>query len=107
MNPNFFSIDLVSAAKYQINFLKKIDRNGNLYEGEYFERALYRYEVIWLPMLQKYNYDEKLIAPHDVQWIWHFHMLCPTQYIEDMKSITNFVPNHRLKSEQEIQHYYQ
>jgi hypothetical protein len=107
MNSYSFSIDLVSAAKYQINFLKKIDRNGNLYEGEYFERALYRYEVIWLPMLQKHNYDEKLIAPIDVEWIWHVHMLCPTQYIEDMKSIANFVPNHRLKSEQEIQHYYQ
>ena len=112
MNSNLFSIDLISAAKYQLNFLKKIEQNGNLYEGVYFERALYRYEVIWLPMLQRYQYDEKLISPIDVQWVWHGHMLCPTQYIEDMKPISNryeigIVVNNRLKSEREIQNNFQ
>jgi hypothetical protein len=34
-------------------------------------------------------------------------MLCPTQYIKDMRTIAIFVPNHRLKSEQEIQQYFQ
>ena len=107
MNSNLFSIDLISAAKYQLNFLKKIEQNGNLYEGVYFERALYRYEVIWLPMLQRYQYAEKLIPPIDVQWVWHVHMLCPTQYIEDMKSVSKFIVNNRLKSEREIQNNFQ
>ena len=33
---------LIKATKYQINLLKQVDLLGNLYEGYYLQRALYR-----------------------------------------------------------------
>ena len=107
LNSMTFSVDLVNAAKNLRDFLELVDKIGNLCEGYYLERALYRYEVIWLPLLQAHNNDKKLIPPIDVQWVWNVHMLSPTQYIEDMKSISNFVFDHHIRSADEIKHYYE
>jgi hypothetical protein len=41
-----FEIDLVKVTKHQISFLKQVDLLGNLYEGYYLERALYRYKIL-------------------------------------------------------------
>lgn len=37
------SVDLVAAAKRQLQFLAAVDRNRYLYEGSALERAIYRY----------------------------------------------------------------
>ena len=41
-----FEVDLIKATKHQISFLKQVDLLGNLYEGYYLQRALYRYFLI-------------------------------------------------------------
>ena len=102
-----FSIDLVNAAKNLLNFLEQVEKVGNLYEGEFFQRALYRYEEIWLPMLQTFKNTEKLIPPIDVNWVWLVHMLSPSDYIEDMFTISNVVFDHRIRSNDEIRQYQQ
>lgn len=79
-----FSVDLVKAAQYQLQYLKRIDELGYFYEGDILKRALYRYEKIWLPLLvSNKNDDDKLIPPLDVAWVWHVHMLFPTLYYKD------------------------
>jgi hypothetical protein len=100
-----FEINLVDAAKNQLNFLKRVDQLGNLYEGYYFERALYRYEFIWIPMVMHFENDSKIIPPIDVEWVKHVHMLSPTNYEEDMMNIANSVLDNHLKTEEEISKY--
>ena len=42
-----------------------------------------RYEVLWLQLMKKIKKSkdrEKLSPPLDIYWIWHVHMLNPTQY---------------------------
>lgn len=40
------SVDLVAAAKQQLQFLAAVDRNRYLYEGKALQRAIYRYGII-------------------------------------------------------------
>ncbi len=96
-----FGVDLVTATLNQLSFLKQIDGIGHLYEGYYFERALFRYEHIWIPLLAETEDNVNLIPPIDVQWIWHVHMLAPIDYIKDCKYICGKVLNHYLRSERE------
>ena len=45
------TVDLVSAALREVNFLRMIDRKAPLlYEPEVVKEAIRRYEVFWLPM---------------------------------------------------------
>lgn len=39
------SVDLVAAAKKQLQFLAAVDRNRYLYEGPALQRAIYRYSI--------------------------------------------------------------
>lgn len=41
-------VDLVAAAKQQLQFLASVDRNRHLYEGPALQRAIYRYAVLIL-----------------------------------------------------------
>jgi hypothetical protein len=38
-----FTVDLVEAAMFQVQFLKEIDNYGIFYEGELLDKAIYRY----------------------------------------------------------------
>lgn len=95
------TVDLVSATLNQLSFLKQIDDIGHLYEGYYFERATYRYEHIWIPLLAQTEDNVNIIAPIDVQWIWHLHMLAPVVYLNDSRILCGKVLNHHLRSERE------
>jgi hypothetical protein len=95
-----FGLNLQTATLDQLSFLKQIDQIGHLYEGYYFERALYRYEQIWLPLLAA---NEYLIAPIDVEWIWHVHLLSPLNYLNDCQKIYGKVLNHSIRNEQEAE----
>lgn len=87
------SVNLVDFTLQQLDFLSEINRLGNLYEGDFFNRALYRYESYWLSFYSEKslltNEDIKcLIPPMDVSWIWHLHMLAPpVDYQEDCVSV--------------------
>ncbi|PQQ01250.1 glycine-rich domain-containing protein 1 [Prunus yedoensis var. nudiflora] len=85
------SIDLVAAAQKQLLFLAAVDRNRFLYEGPALERAIYRYNACWLPMLAKYSEfqisEGPLVVPLDCEWIWHCHRLNPVQYKTDCEKL--------------------
>ncbi|KAG7968170.1 hypothetical protein I3843_08G139400 [Carya illinoinensis] len=49
------SVDLVAAAKRQLQFLATVDRNRYLYDGPALERAIYRYNACWLPLLAQHS----------------------------------------------------
>ncbi|KAK4410110.1 Glycine-rich domain-containing protein 2 [Sesamum angolense] len=83
------SVDLVAAAKQQLKFLAAVDRNRWLYEGPGLDRAIYRYNAFWLPLLAKHSesqlLDGPLVVPLDCEWIWHCHRLNPVRYKLDCK----------------------
>ena len=77
-----FNVDLVNTAKKLLCFIKKIDRLANLYEGVHFYKALFRYEQIWLPILENNKENKHLVPPIDVEYIWYLHALLPTSYVD-------------------------
>jgi hypothetical protein len=84
-----FSLDLVNAIQNHLKFLKEIDDYNIFYEGHFLDRALYRYEKLWLPLYSSYldEHTNKILHPPiDVSWVWHCHMLCPTEYEKDCSS---------------------
>ncbi|VVB08388.1 unnamed protein product [Arabis nemorensis] len=77
------SVDLFAAAKKQLQFLETVDRNRGLYDGPALERAIYRYNACWLPLLAKSVSEGPLVPPLDCEWIWHCHRLNPVRYKSD------------------------
>ncbi|WZY86670.1 hypothetical protein YC2023_033054 [Brassica napus] len=90
------SVDLFSASKQQLQFLGTVDRNRGLYDGPELERAIYRYNAYWLPLLANYTESSStcqgpLVPPLDCEWIWHCHRLNPvTLDIDDLNSWSHF-----------------
>ncbi|CAH8382219.1 unnamed protein product [Eruca vesicaria subsp. sativa] len=86
------SVDLFAAAKQQLQFLAAVDRNRCLYAGPALERAIYRYNVYWLPLLAKYTESSSicegpLVPPLDCEWVWHCHRLNPVRYKTDCEEL--------------------
>ncbi|KAK4769183.1 hypothetical protein SAY86_027333 [Trapa natans] len=85
------TVDLISAAKQQLLFLAEVDRNRHLYEGPALQRAIYRYNAFWLPLLAKYAesplMEGPLVVPLDCEWVWHCHRLNPVQYKSDCEKL--------------------
>ncbi|XP_056863090.1 glycine-rich domain-containing protein 1 isoform X2 [Raphanus sativus] len=83
------SVDLLAAAKQQLLFLAAVDRNRRLYDGHALDRAIYRYNACWLPLLAKHSESSSslsegpLVPPLDCEWIWHCHRLNPVRYKSD------------------------
>lgn len=81
------SVDIVAAAKQQLKFLAAVDRKRELYGGPALERAIYRYNACWLPLLAKYSESQltkgPLVVPLDCEWVWHCHRLNPVRYKAD------------------------
>ncbi|XP_062100865.1 glycine-rich domain-containing protein 1 [Humulus lupulus] len=85
------SVDLVAVAKRQLQFLAAVDRNRSLYDGPVLNRAIYRYNACWLPLLAKHSEAPvskgPLVVPLDCEWIWHCHRLNPVQYKSDCEEL--------------------
>ncbi|XP_020586953.1 glycine-rich domain-containing protein 1-like [Phalaenopsis equestris] len=85
------SLDLVAAAKQQLEFLAAVDRNRFLYDGPLLQRAIHRYKTCWLPLLARHtesgDIGESLTVPLDCEWIWHCHRLNPIQYRKDCEKL--------------------
>nr|AWW15255.1 hypothetical protein [Leavenworthia alabamica] len=82
------SVDLSSAAKQHLQFLGAVDRNRWLYDGPALQKAIYRYNAYWLPLLAKYTESSSiiegpLVPPLDCEWVWHCHRLNPVRYKSD------------------------
>ncbi|KAK6923227.1 Glycine-rich domain-containing protein-like, partial [Dillenia turbinata] len=93
------SEDLVAAAKQQLLFLAAVDRNRWLYEGPGLQRAIYRYNACWLPLLAKASESSvlecPLVVPLDCEWIWHCHRLNPVQYKSDCEQFYGRILDNR------------
>ena len=100
-----FSVDLIIDAISQIDFLKDVDLEGILYAGNILEKALYRYERFWLPLCVDLTLNgkryEDFYPPLDVAWVWHCHMLSPTEYQKDCKNLCGNLINHIYPSKDE------
>ncbi|KAK3600650.1 hypothetical protein CHS0354_031563 [Potamilus streckersoni] len=88
-----FGVELVDATLRHLVFLKEINKNTIVNRVDVLERAIYRYEHFWLPLAAE-NPNETLVAPLDIHWVWHCHMLCPKTYVKDCMNIVGVVVDH-------------
>ncbi|XP_024523119.1 glycine-rich domain-containing protein 1-like [Selaginella moellendorffii] len=79
------SLDVVAAAKSQLEFLSLVHANFKLFERPVLERAIERYQYCCLPLLA--NSSGTFVPPLDCGWIWHCHRLNPVQYADDCKRL--------------------
>jgi len=103
-----FSFDLVIAASNQLEFLTEINSVRDIFVGELIEKAIFRYEKLWLPFLASFSDTPNLSPPLDVAWIWHCHLLAPQSYGKDVELITGMFLDHESISKEELekrQHY--
>ena len=81
-----FSVDLINGALSEIHFLKEVnDSPIAINDDSVLDRAVYRYEKIWLPFYAKEQVKatpRKMSPPLDIEWIWHCHMLNHLAYTE-------------------------
>ncbi|XP_074295152.1 glycine-rich domain-containing protein 1-like [Silene latifolia] len=98
------SIDLIQAAKTHLKFLDAVEhRNHFLFEDHALQRAVYRYNAFWLPLLAKHEEnavsDESLVVPLDCELIWHCHRLNPVRYKFDCEKLFGrLLTNHKVMS---------
>ncbi|KAH9612277.1 hypothetical protein KSS87_019105, partial [Heliosperma pusillum] len=98
------SIDLIEAAKTHLKFLDAVEhRNRFLFEDDVLQRAVYRYNAFWLPLLAKHEEnpvsDESLVVPLDCELIWHCHRLNPVRYKFDCEKLFGrILTNHNVMS---------
>uniref|UniRef100_A0A5B7BIP7 Glycine-rich domain-containing protein 1 n=1 Tax=Davidia involucrata TaxID=16924 RepID=A0A5B7BIP7_DAVIN len=97
------SEDLVAVAKQQLQFLAAVDRNRWLYDGPALQRAIYRYNICWLPLLAKHSESQitegPLVVPLDCEWVWHCHRLNPARYKSDCEEFYGrILDNHNVVS---------
>ncbi|XP_038997497.1 glycine-rich domain-containing protein 2-like isoform X4 [Hibiscus syriacus] len=89
------SLDIVAAAKKHLEFLAAVDRNRWLYDGPTLQRAIYRYNAYWLPLLAKccdeMILEGPLVVPLDCEWIWHCHRLNPVRYKSDCEELYGMI----------------
>ena len=93
-----FNVDLYKQALYQLKFLKAVENVPELKRSDILERAVYRYERFWLPLAADHP-DACLVAPLDIEWVWHCHMLSPVAYERDCETIVGKTINHSLHSQ--------
>ncbi|KAK8573534.1 hypothetical protein V6N13_009624 [Hibiscus sabdariffa] len=77
-------IDLVSAARRNIGFLR------NVYECQWLHRratiieAIRRYEELWMPLISNLTVEGStppmVLPPFDVEWVWFCHTMNPVGY---------------------------
>lgn len=88
-------LDLVQAAKNELEFLRLVDQHPNLYKGPVLKNAIRRYEIYWLPLAAREGYRSTLLAaPLDVAWVWHVHMLAPHYYEQDCINSVSKIVDH-------------
>ena len=84
-------IDLIQAAKNELEFLEEVALYPNLCSGPFVTDAIKRYEHLWLPLASKHSLRA---APLDIAWVWHAHMLSPDHYQQDCINILGKVLDH-------------
>ena len=91
-----FDLDLVKAAKNELDFLHLVQEQHSLHQaGPVLKNAIRRYERYWLPLASKAGAGSALLAaPLDIAWVWHVHMLAPNLYSRDCDIIVSRLVDH-------------
>jgi len=93
------SLDLTLATENELDFLMSVDSQREfLQDPALLSAAVQRYETCWLPM-QVAEPDLTVVPPMDVYWVWHCHMLNPTQYRKDLMALFGTVVDHFYRSD--------
>ncbi|KAM7273291.1 hypothetical protein ACFE04_027955 [Oxalis oulophora] len=79
------SVDLVSAVKRNIGFLRTVSEESHwLYKKPTLFEAIRRYEEVWMPLIAELSdgliKPPAVIPPLDVEWVWFCHTLNPASY---------------------------
>ncbi|XP_065852001.1 glycine-rich domain-containing protein 1 isoform X2 [Euphorbia lathyris] len=77
------SLDLVSAAKRNIGFLRAVSESQWLHEKATVVEAIRRYDELWMPLISDLTVGltpPMVLPPFDIEWIWFCHTLNPISY---------------------------
>ncbi|KAJ4835378.1 hypothetical protein Tsubulata_021315 [Turnera subulata] len=78
------SIDLVSAARRNIGFLRLVSESQWLHEKKStVVEAIRRYDQLWMPLVSDLmvgSTPAMVLPPLDVEWVWFCHTLNPASY---------------------------
>ncbi|EOY11551.1 Uncharacterized protein TCM_026691 isoform 1 [Theobroma cacao] len=78
------SVDLVSAARRNIGFLRSVNECHWLHQRATIVEAIRRYEEVWMPLISDLTVvgstPPMVLPPFDVEWVWFCHTLNPVAY---------------------------
>ncbi|KAL2563510.1 hypothetical protein AAZX31_20G223600 [Glycine max] len=81
-----FGIDLVSAARRNIWFLRTVADSVWLHHTPIMVEAVRRYHDFWMPLIADltlpYSSPPTILPPLDIHWVWFCHTLNPVSYRE-------------------------
>lgn len=67
---------LLHDVPHMLEFLARVDAQAEvLYNPDVLKLAVARYELLWLPLASQQ--EAMLVAPLDIAFIWHCHLLAP------------------------------
>lgn len=93
------AIDLEKSSIYQLDFLKSVSEASALLSENVVERAIWRYEHLWLPLAAESQETAGLLpAPLDVEYAWHCHLLSPLAYQRDCLALVGKLVDHKVFS---------
>ncbi|KAK0599978.1 hypothetical protein LWI29_010392 [Acer saccharum] len=77
-------VDLVSAARRNIGFLRVVNESQWLHEESNILEAIRRYDELWMPLICDLtavgSMPPMVLPPFDVEWVWFCHTLNPVSY---------------------------
>ncbi|XP_075660078.1 glycine-rich domain-containing protein 2 isoform X2 [Castanea sativa] len=77
-------VDLVSAARRNIGFLRAVAESQWLHEKATVVEAIRRYDELWMPLISDLTVvgstTPMVLPPLDVEWVWFCHTLNPVSY---------------------------
>lgn len=77
------SIDLISAARRHIGFLRIVAEYEWLHQKSTVVEAIRRYDELWMPLisdLTEGSTPPMVLPPIDIEWVWYCHTLNPVSY---------------------------
>ncbi|KAG8363863.1 hypothetical protein BUALT_Bualt19G0066800 [Buddleja alternifolia] len=80
-----FSVDLVSAARRNLAFLRLVSDSQWLHHKSTILEAIRRYDQLWMPLISDLTKGSNskppmIVPPLDIEWVWYCHTLHPANY---------------------------
>uniref|UniRef100_A0A803KNX7 GRPD C-terminal domain-containing protein n=1 Tax=Chenopodium quinoa TaxID=63459 RepID=A0A803KNX7_CHEQI len=79
------SLDLVSAARRNLKFLRYVSDSDWLHHPSTLVEAIRRYEELWMPLISDLMVGPNqrppmILPPFDIEWVWYCHTLNSVHY---------------------------